>query len=64
MTDLALPGSIERRGPDLDRSIHPLSGIILMGIVAGALPVQPVATITTPDRCGPSLANRVDYKAW
>ena len=40
MTDVALPGSIEpakRRGPDLDRGIHPLSGIIFMGILAAAL---------------------------
>src|SRR5215813_3964275 len=40
MTDLALPGSIEpamRKGPDLDRGFHPLSGIIFMGVVAAAL---------------------------
>ena len=40
MTDFALPGSIEpakRRGPDLDRGVHPLQGILLMGVVAGAL---------------------------
>src|SRR5499425_29606 len=39
MSDIALPGSIEparRKGPDLDRGIHPLSGIIFMGIVAVA----------------------------
>src|SRR6516165_1177482 len=39
MSDIALPGSIEparRKGPDLDRGIHPLSGIIFMGIVAAA----------------------------
>jgi len=37
MTDIALPGSIEparRRGPDLDRGFHPLSGILFMGVVA------------------------------
>src|SRR6516165_6358707 len=37
MTDIALPGSIEpakRRGPDLDRRFHPLSGILFMGVVA------------------------------
>ncbi|MCP3471127.1 inorganic phosphate transporter [Bradyrhizobium sp. CCGUVB1N3] len=40
MSDLALPGSIEpalRRGPDLDRGFHPLTGIIYMGIIAAAL---------------------------
>src|SRR6516225_2257017 len=39
MSDIALPGLIEparRKGPDLDRGIHPLSGIIFMGIVAAA----------------------------
>jgi inorganic phosphate transporter, PiT family len=40
MTDLALPGSIEpaiRKGPDLDRGFHPLSGIIFMGVIGAAL---------------------------
>jgi inorganic phosphate transporter, PiT family len=40
MSDIALPGSIEpakRRGPDLDRGIHPASGIIFLGIIASAL---------------------------
>jgi inorganic phosphate transporter, PiT family len=40
MTDMALPGLIEpakRKGPDLDRGQHPLTGIILMGILAGGL---------------------------
>src|ERR1700750_2596850 len=39
MSDIALPGSIEparRKGPDLDRGIHPLSGIIFMGVIAAA----------------------------
>jgi PiT family inorganic phosphate transporter len=34
MTDFALPGSIEpamRKGPDLYRGYHPLSGILIMG---------------------------------
>ena len=40
MTDIALPGSIEpalKRGPDLDRGFHPLTGVIYMGVVAAAL---------------------------
>jgi PiT family inorganic phosphate transporter len=39
MSDVALPGSIEpaRKGPNLDGSLHPLSGIIYMGVVAAAL---------------------------
>jgi len=40
MTDIALPGSIEparRRGPDLDRGFHQLSGIVFLGVIAAAL---------------------------
>jgi len=40
MSDIALPGSIEpalKRGPDLDRGFHPLTGVIYMGVVAAAL---------------------------
>jgi len=40
MSDIALPGSIEpakRKGPDLDRTIHPLSGILFMGVIAAAV---------------------------
>jgi inorganic phosphate transporter, PiT family len=40
MSDIALPGSIEpalRKGPDLDRGFHPMTGIIYLGVVAAAL---------------------------
>jgi PiT family inorganic phosphate transporter len=40
MSDVALHGSIEpalKKGPDLDRGFHPLTGIIYMGVVAAAL---------------------------
>src|SRR6201993_1457700 len=40
MSDMALPGSIEpalRKGPDLDRGFHPLTGVIYLGVVAAAL---------------------------
>src|SRR6516165_12180132 len=40
MSDLALPGSIEpalKKGPDLDRGFHPLTGVIYAGIVAAGL---------------------------
>jgi inorganic phosphate transporter, PiT family len=40
MSDMALPGSIEpalKKGPDLDRGFHPLTGIIYLGVVAAAL---------------------------
>jgi inorganic phosphate transporter, PiT family len=40
MSDVALPGSIEpalRKGPDLDKGFHPLTGVIYLGVVAAAL---------------------------
>jgi PiT family inorganic phosphate transporter len=40
MSDVALPGSIEparHNGPNLDGSLHPLTGILDMGVVAAAL---------------------------
>ena len=40
MSDVALPGSIEpalRKGPDLEKGFHPLTGIIYLGVVAAAL---------------------------
>jgi PiT family inorganic phosphate transporter len=40
MSDFALPGSIEpalKKGPDLDRGFHPLTGVVYLGVVAAAL---------------------------
>jgi PiT family inorganic phosphate transporter len=40
MSHVALPGSIEpalRRGPDLEKGFHPLTGIIYLGVIAAAL---------------------------
>src|SRR5215469_5892755 len=40
MTDVALPGLIEparHKGPDLDRGQHPLTAIILLGVLAAGL---------------------------
>src|SRR5262249_39740837 len=40
MSEMALPGSIEparSRGPDLDRAMHPLTGILFMGLLAAAV---------------------------
>src|SRR5438309_3121660 len=40
MSDMALPGSIEpalRKGPDLDKGFHPLTIIIMLGVVSAAL---------------------------
>ncbi len=40
MSDMALPGSIEpalKKGPDLDKGFHPMTGVIYLGVVAAAL---------------------------
>jgi PiT family inorganic phosphate transporter len=40
MTDVALPGLMEparRKGPNLDTGLHPLTAVIMMGIVAAGL---------------------------
>src|SRR5579885_2897261 len=40
MSDVALPGSIEpalKKGPDLDKGFHPLTGVVYLGVVAAAL---------------------------
>jgi inorganic phosphate transporter, PiT family len=40
MIDVALPGSLEparQKGPDLDRGLHPVTGIIILGVIGVAL---------------------------
>jgi PiT family inorganic phosphate transporter len=39
MSDIALPGSIEpaKRGPNLDKSFNPLTGIVFLGVIAAAI---------------------------
>jgi PiT family inorganic phosphate transporter len=39
MTDMALPGSIEpaRRGPDMDKGLNPLTGILFLGVIAAGI---------------------------
>ena len=39
MTDIALPGSIEpaRRGPDMDKGLNPLTGILFLGVIAAGI---------------------------
>jgi hypothetical protein len=56
MSDMALPGSIEpalRRGPDLDKGFHPLTGIIYMGVVAAALLFVAYSSIPISTRPAP-----------
>src|SRR6516165_290298 len=64
MTDFALPGSIEpakRRGPDLDRGVHPLQGILLMGVVAGALLFVAYSIYSDVDAAGARATTILPY---
>ena len=64
MSDMALPGSIEpalRRGPDLDKGFHPLTGIIYMGVVAAALLFVAYSIYADIDATGTKVTNYLPY---
>src|SRR6266481_2902330 len=64
MSDMALPGSIEpalRRGPDLDKGFHPLTGIIYMGVVAAALLFVAYSIYADIDATGTRVTNYLPY---
>jgi PiT family inorganic phosphate transporter len=64
MSDMALPGSIEpalRRGPDLDKGFHPLTGIIYMGVVAAALLFVAYSIYADIDATGTRVNNYLPY---
>jgi inorganic phosphate transporter, PiT family len=65
MTDIAaLPGHIEpavRRGPDLDRGFHPLSGIIFMGVIGAALLFVAYSIYVDVDATGTRVTNIAPY---
>src|SRR5262245_12625065 len=64
MTDFALPGSIEpalRKGPDLDRGFHPLSGIIFMGVIAAALLFVAYSIYADVDAAGARATTLLPY---
>jgi PiT family inorganic phosphate transporter len=64
MSDMALPGSIEpalRRGPDLDKGFHPLTGIIYMGVVAAALLFVAYSIYADIDATGAKVTNYLPY---
>jgi inorganic phosphate transporter, PiT family len=64
MTDVALPGSIEparQKGPDLDRGIHPLSGVIFMGILAAALLFVAYSIYADIDATGAKVTTYLPY---
>ena len=64
MSDVALPGSIEpaaKKGPDLDRGINPLQGIIYMGVVAAALLFVAYSIYSDIDATGTKVNSYVPF---
>jgi PiT family inorganic phosphate transporter len=64
MSDVALPGSIEpaiRKGPDLERGFHPLTGIIYMGVVAAALLFVAYSVYIDVDATGTKVTTYLPY---
>jgi PiT family inorganic phosphate transporter len=64
MSDVALPGSIEpalRRGPDLDRGFHPLTGIIYAGVVAAAMLFVAYSIYVDVDATGTKVTTYLPY---
>ncbi len=64
MSDMALPGSIEpalKKGPDLDKGFHPLTGIIYMGVVAAALLFVAYSIYSDIDATGTRVTSFMPY---
>src|SRR5258705_4706916 len=64
MSDLALPGSIDpalKKGPELDRGFHPLTGIIYMGVVAAALLFVAYSIYSDIDATGTRVTSYMPY---
>jgi inorganic phosphate transporter, PiT family len=64
MSDVALPGSIEparQKGPNLDGSLHPLTGILYLGVVAGALLYVAYSIYADVDAAGTRVTSYLPY---
>src|SRR5580692_4089704 len=64
MSDVALPGSIEparQRGPNLDSGMHPLTGIIYLGVVAVALLFVAYSIYDDVDATGTRVTSFLPY---
>ncbi len=65
MSDFALAGSIEpaagRKGPDLDRGVNPLQGIIYMGVIAAALLFVAYSVYADVDATGTRVTSWLPY---
>src|SRR6202167_2955248 len=63
MSDVALPGSIEpaRKGPNLGGGMHPLTGIIYLGVVAAALLFVAYSIYDDVDATGTRITSFAPY---
>jgi PiT family inorganic phosphate transporter len=64
MSDVALPGSIEparHKGPNLDGGVHPLTGILYMGVVAAALLFVAYSIYADIDATGTRVTSYMPY---
>src|SRR5712672_2673534 len=64
MSDFALPGSIEpamKKGPELDRGFHPLTGVIYLGVVAAALLFVAYSIYVDLDATGARVTSYVPF---
>jgi PiT family inorganic phosphate transporter len=63
MTDLVLPGSLEpaAKGPDLDRGLHPMAGILFLGVIAAALLFVAYSIYADVDATGAQVATYLPY---
>ncbi|WP_024508802.1 inorganic phosphate transporter [Bradyrhizobium sp. ARR65] len=64
MSDVALPGSIQpalKKGPDLDRGFHPLTGVIYLGVVAAGLLFVAYSIYVDIDATGTRITTYLPY---
>ena len=64
MSDMALPGSIEpalKKGPDLDRGFHPLTGVVYLGVVAAAMLFVAYSIYVDIDATGARIDNYLPF---
>jgi PiT family inorganic phosphate transporter len=64
MAEIALPGSIEpatRRGPELDRGFHPVTGIIFLFIIAASLTFVAYSVYEDLDATGTRVTNYAPF---
>src|SRR5579883_3168996 len=64
MSDVALPGSIEpalKKGPDLDKGFHPLTGVIYAGVVAAGLLFVAYSIYVDVDATGTRVTTYLPY---